>query len=111
VAHVAAYLVQRDLSAFDPCAVPRQTTAFFEIVNVGQAPENAELADAPDELKLPDICSLVAIVKTACGATLEWLLDRRRQLSIPYRSIVAPGRDPPLRASVSARTLRLYRLP
>ena len=43
VAHVAAYLVQRDLSAFDPCAVPRQTTAFFEIVNVGQAPEDAEL--------------------------------------------------------------------
>lgn len=35
--HVAAYLTQRDISAFDPCAVPRQTTAFFEIVNANQA--------------------------------------------------------------------------
>jgi hypothetical protein len=83
--HVAAYLADRDLSAFDPCAVPRQTTAFFEVVNVSQAPEDAEIADALDELEQPNICTLAAIVKTQCGATLEWLLDRKRRRSIPYR--------------------------
>jgi hypothetical protein len=91
--HVAAYLAQRDLSNFDPCAVPRQTTAFFEIVNASQAPEDAELADALDDLerdkqgkpKRPDICTLYAIAATPRGATLEWLLDRKRRRSIPYR--------------------------
>ena len=51
--HVAAYLAQRDLSAFDPCALPRQTPAFFDIVNASQAPEDAELADVLDELEQP----------------------------------------------------------
>jgi hypothetical protein len=83
--HVAAYLAQLDLSAFDPCAVPRQTTAFFEIVNASHAPEDAEIADALDELKRPSICTLAMVAKTQCGATLEWLLDRRRRRSIPYR--------------------------
>jgi hypothetical protein len=83
--HVAAYLAQRDLSAFNPGAVPRQTTAFFEIVNVNRAPEDDEIADALDELDEPDICSLVSIVKTNRGAALEWLLDRKRRRSIPYR--------------------------
>src|SRR5262249_8844703 len=46
--HVAAYLARRDLSAFNPGAVPRQTTAFFEIVNVNRAPEDDEIADAID---------------------------------------------------------------
>jgi hypothetical protein len=31
-AHVAAYLAERDLSTFDPFALPRQTAAFFDIV-------------------------------------------------------------------------------
>jgi hypothetical protein len=48
--HVAAYLTQRDLSAFDPCALPRQTAAFFDIVAANQAPEDAELADVLDEI-------------------------------------------------------------
>jgi hypothetical protein len=84
-AHVAAYLAQRDLSGFDPCALPRQTPAFAEIVSASQAPQDAELADVLDELGQPDICTLLSIVATQCGATLEWLLDRRRRRSIPYR--------------------------
>jgi hypothetical protein len=83
--HVTAYLLRRDLSRFDPCAVPRQTTAFYEIVNAGQAPEDAEIADALDELGRPDACTLSLLAATKCGATLEWLLDRRRRRSIPHR--------------------------
>jgi hypothetical protein len=83
--HVAAYLMLRDLSRFDPCALPKQTTAFFDIVNASQSPEDAEIADALDELERPAICTLATIVKTECGAALEWLLDRKRRRSIPYR--------------------------
>ena len=83
--HVAAYLAQRDLSAFDPCALPRQTTAFFDIVNASQAPEDAELADVLDELEQPETCSLLSILTSPRGAALEWLLDRRHRRSIPHR--------------------------
>jgi hypothetical protein len=91
--HVAAYLAQRDLSAFDPCALPRQTTAFFDIVNASQAPEDAELADVLDDTerdtagqaRRPEVCSLLAIITSPRGATLEWLLDRRHRRSIPHR--------------------------
>jgi hypothetical protein len=91
--HVAAYLAQRDLSGFNPSAVPRQTTAFFEIVHVSQAPEDAELADVLDSIeqdangdpKRPDVCSLLSILTAPNGATLEWLLDKKHRRSIPHR--------------------------
>src|SRR5262249_24721376 len=77
----------------DPCALPRQTTAFFDIVNASQSPEDAELADALDEMerdergqpRRPTVCSLLSIVTSPRSATLEWLLDRRHRRSIPYR--------------------------
>jgi hypothetical protein len=50
-----------------------------------RAPEDDEIADALEELGEPDICSLVSIMKTNRGAALEWLLDRKRRRSIPYR--------------------------
>jgi hypothetical protein len=86
---VAAYLTQHDLAAFDPCALPRQTAAFFDIVAASQAPEDAELADVLDEIGngqgRPEICSLLSLVASPHGATLEWLLDRRHRRSIPHR--------------------------
>jgi hypothetical protein len=52
-------------------------------------PEDAELADALDEMSNgegpPNVCSLFSIAATHRGATLEWLLDRKRRRSIPYR--------------------------
>jgi hypothetical protein len=87
--HVAAYLAQHDLSSFDPCALPRQTTAFFDVVAASQAPEDAELADLLDDIGngqgQPDVCSLLALAASPRGATLEWLLDRRHRRSIPHR--------------------------
>jgi hypothetical protein len=84
-AHIAAYLAQRDLSAFDPCALPRQTAAFFDIVNSGRSPEDAELADVLDELERPEVCSLLMLAASKTGAVLEWILDRRHRRSIPHR--------------------------
>src|SRR6516165_2103001 len=87
--HVAAYLATRDLSAFNACALPRQTAAFFDIVNASQSPEDAELADILDEIGngqgRPNICSLLLLATSPRGATLEWLLDRRQRRSIPHR--------------------------
>jgi hypothetical protein len=51
---VAHYLKNLDLSAFDPKAPPRQTDAFFEIVNASRTPEDAELADTLDLIAWPD---------------------------------------------------------
>lgn len=51
--HVAAYLAERDLSKFNPRALPKRTPAFFDIVDTGQVPEDAELADALDQLGRP----------------------------------------------------------
>jgi hypothetical protein len=87
--HIAAYLMQRDLAAFNACAVPRQTAAFFDIVNASQAPEDAELADILDEIGngqgRPNICSLLLLATSTRAATLEWLLDRRHRRAIPHR--------------------------
>ena len=52
--HVAAYLAELDLSAFDPKAPPPKTAAFWDIVTCNSAPEDAELADVLDALGNPD---------------------------------------------------------
>jgi hypothetical protein len=87
--HVAAFLMQRDLSRFNPCGLPKQTAAFFDIVNASQAPEDAELADVLDEIGngqgRPNVCSLLVLAASTQGAMLEWLLDRRHRRSIPHR--------------------------
>ena len=83
--HVAAYLMQRDLSAFDPHAPPRQTAAFLDIVHAGHAPEDTDLDNALDELERPAVCSLVTIAATNAGAAMEWLFDRKSRRAMPHR--------------------------
>ena len=51
--HVAAYLAEFDLAGFDAKAPPPKTPAFWDIVDAGRSPEDAELADVLDELKQP----------------------------------------------------------
>ena len=83
--HVAAYLMQRDLSKFDPHAPPPLTPAFYDIVNAARSPEDAQLADALDELGRPDVCSLQIITTSKTGATMEWLHELRARRAIPHR--------------------------
>jgi hypothetical protein len=101
--HVVAYLAAVDLSAFDPKAPPPKTAAFWEIVNLSRAPEDAELTDAIDRLAekigkkdtqgepiRPDALtvSLVADAVSANGARgsfYEWLTDRKNSRAIPHR--------------------------
>jgi Family of unknown function (DUF5906) len=94
--HVAAYLDKLDLSDFDPKAPPPKTAAFWDIVDAGRAPEDAELADVLDELGKPDpkkpgmwippdATTLAQVQEKATGAFDEWLRDRRNRRQLPYR--------------------------
>ena len=83
--HVAAYLAEFDLSDFDPKAPPPRTPAFWDIVNVSRAPEDAPLADLLDKLKNPDAVTLAELITAANGEIAEWLLDRRNRRALPHR--------------------------
>ncbi len=84
--HVAAFLAEFDLKAFDPKAPPPKTPAFWEVVDANRAPEDAELADALDELANPAAVTLQMVEgNTTSAAFLDWIKDRRNRRSLPYR--------------------------
>jgi hypothetical protein len=83
--HVAAYLSELDLAAFDSKAPPPKTPAFWDIVDANRAPEDAELADILDKLGGPDATTLVRITNEATGDFETWLRDRKNRRSIPHR--------------------------
>ena len=83
--HVAAYLAQHDISNFNPKAAPPQTPAFWEIVAVGEAPEDVEVADAIDRLGNPDVLTIKQLIANATPGLVEWLSERKNRRAIPYR--------------------------
>jgi hypothetical protein len=83
--HVAAYLHNYDLCAFDAKAPPPKTPAFWEIVDASRVPEDAELADAIDALGAPGALTLEQIASRAVGGFAEWLRDRKNARRIPHR--------------------------
>jgi hypothetical protein len=83
--HVAAYLAELDISGFNPKAPPPKTPAFWDIVNVGEAPEDAELADVIDKLGNPEVLVVPELMANAAGTTAEWLMDRKSWRSLPHR--------------------------
>jgi hypothetical protein len=90
---VAHYLLNLDISAFNPKAPPPQTNAFFEIVNASRSPEDAEFADALDghcrSNGLRAWPAAVTIADIVAGASqsdfIDYLKDRRNSRKIPYR--------------------------
>lgn len=91
IGHVAAYLAQVDLAAFNPKASPLKTDAFWAIVDAHTAPENAELADVFDRMGDPDATTLEAIITAAKGSSGSadslgvWLGERKNRAAIPHR--------------------------
>lgn len=57
IGHVAAYLRTLDLSDFNAKAPPQKTPAFWDIVSANSTPEDAELADALDQLGVSAVFS------------------------------------------------------
>jgi hypothetical protein len=83
--HVAAYLMQLDIGAFDPKAPPPKTAVFWAIVDAGRAPEDAELADAIDLLRNPEAFVLADLLDKVSSEFAEWLGDRKNRRIIPHR--------------------------
>jgi hypothetical protein len=83
--HVAAWLARLDLGTFDDKAPPNKTAAFWEIVDAGRAPEDAEMADVLDLLEKPKAVTLDQIRGRASGEFSQWLHERRNRRTIPYR--------------------------
>ena len=83
--HVAAYLAEVDISAFDPKAPPPKTVAFWEIADANRAPEDAELADVLDKMGNPGATSLIRILNEANGEIEAWLRDRKNRRAVPHR--------------------------
>jgi hypothetical protein len=85
IGHVSAFLRTADISSFDPKAPPRQTEAFWQIVDSSRAPEDSELADAIEKLGNPDALTLSHLAPHASADLGEWLGDRRNSRLIPHR--------------------------
>jgi hypothetical protein len=82
--HVAAYLMQRDISNFDPKAPPPKTEAFWAIVDANRAGEESELADTIERMQASAF-TLKALQDEAEGGLAEWLADRKNRRAIPHR--------------------------
>ncbi len=85
IGHVAAYLAAFNLNSFDPKAPPPKTSAFWDIVQAGQTPEDAELADVLDNLGNPPAVTIGRIASQASGEFAPWLRDRKNRRLIPHR--------------------------
>jgi hypothetical protein len=83
--HVAAYLAEFDLSGFNPKAPPPKTAGFWQVVDAGRAPEDAELSDALDNMGNPDAVTLRQVAGKAAVGFRDWLEDRRNARQIPHR--------------------------
>lgn len=83
--HVAAYLAELDISAFDPNAPPPKTPAFWAIVDANRSPEDAKLADVIDRIEEPDAFIISRIATIADAELGTWIRDRKNRRLIPHR--------------------------
>jgi Family of unknown function (DUF5906) len=84
-AHVAAFLKARDISQFNAKAPPTKTAAFWEIVDANRSPEDAELADALDDIGNPDATTLDRVKVRSRAEFVVWANDRKNRRAIPHR--------------------------
>jgi hypothetical protein len=82
---VAGYLASLDLSGFNGKAPPRKTPAWYEMVGMSAAPEDAEMHDAIDKLGKPDAVTVAQILTRAEHPLADFLRDRRNSRNIPKR--------------------------
>jgi hypothetical protein len=85
IAHVAAYLDNFPLEAFNAKAPPPKTPAFWDVVSANQAPEDADLADALEKLGWPSAVTIAEIADQSSFELRNWLLDRRNSRATPHR--------------------------
>jgi hypothetical protein len=94
--HVAAYLDELDISTFDPKEPPPKTQTFDDIVEANRPLEEAELADALDELGAPnpdkpgetiwpEAVTVADLLTKAKGGLPEWLMSSGGRKAVRYR--------------------------
>jgi len=104
--HVAAYLTQLDVSAFDPNARPPQTEAFFEVVNSNRTSESSDFSDAIDAVhqsySAKNVVTLAKIidhfrVSRYDDGMFDYLTNKKNARRIPFlfeQSGYVPVRNP-----------------
>jgi hypothetical protein len=85
IGHVAAYLRELDISAFNPKAPPPKTTAWWDIVSSSRSPEDAELADILDEMNNPKVTTLAELIGRASEGFAQFLSDLRNRRKFAHR--------------------------
>jgi hypothetical protein len=83
--HIAAFLLEHDISRFDAKAPPPKTPAFWAIVDANRAPEEAEFADVFEHLGYPDVVTITMIQSAATGSFADWIGDRKNRRVFPHR--------------------------
>jgi hypothetical protein len=85
--HVAAYLRDCDLSDFNPKAPPPKTDAFWDMVDTGRSPEEAEIRDLLDLMKNPEAVTVPTLRRHLDPNGELWALfhDRKFRTQIPHR--------------------------
>jgi hypothetical protein len=85
--HVAAYLSEHSLAAFNPKAAPPLTDAFWAIAGANSHQEDSELADVIEKMGSPSALTIVELAEAAdFGDSFhEWLTSRKSSRSIPHR--------------------------
>src|SRR5262249_35149552 len=83
--HVAAYLKTLDLSDFNPKAPPPKTPAFWDVVDISRAPEDADLADVLDDMAKPEVVTLISLAIGATDSFKGWLEDPKNSRATPHR--------------------------
>jgi uncharacterized protein DUF5906 len=83
---VAHYLMNLDISGFNAKAPPPKTPAFWDIVDAGRSPEDAEFMDVLDVLGNPPAVTVSMIRNAASNHSFrEFLDDRNNRKLIPHR--------------------------
>jgi hypothetical protein len=88
--HVAAYLKNFDLSNFNPKAPPPKTPAFWDIVDVHRAPEDAYLADVAHQIVVAERDARVVTEVESTTARRAWQSLRSRDAGDRCRAPIAP---------------------
>jgi hypothetical protein len=93
--HVAAYLREVDVTAFDPKASPPKTSAFWEIVGANQAPEDSELSslltmigdpfEQPDAVTVEQVAAMAYRHLAEFGEFYSMITDKKSRRTMPGR--------------------------
>jgi hypothetical protein len=82
---VAWHLANRDLSGFDAKKPPTKTAAWWRMVNMSRATEDAELSDALERMGNPDAVTIPGVRCRAEPSLAEYLGDNKRNSRSFYK--------------------------